>query len=132
VGLHDDPATITLDDTDDSDFLNGGGGGDLILAGQGDLVDSGPGDDTVMIGDWITEGQPVQIFDFHPEEDRLVVFYDSEVGDAPALRLEPDGDAALALLLNGVQIATVGNAAGLTLDHIALLPREALPAIRGL
>ena len=62
------------------------------------------------------------------------MFYEAQAGVEPNLTLErgPEGETAQALLLNGVQIATIGNATGLTLDHIALFPREALPVIRGL
>jgi Ca2+-binding RTX toxin-like protein len=134
VGLVDDPATVIFDDLDSGDFLNGGPGNDLILAGQGDLVDTGEGADTVMIGDWIAGGDGAEILDFHSEEDRLIVFYDAQSGTAPNLSLEPgtEDGTAQTLLLNGVAIATIANAPGLTLDHIALLPREALPVIRGL
>ncbi len=123
-----------LDDSDARDFLNGGSGDDLILAGHGDLITTGAGADTVLLGDWIEEGQAVEIVDFQPEEDRLIVFYDAQAGDEPSLSLEPEpeGGTSQAVLLNGVQIATIGNATGLTLEHIALLPREALPVIRGL
>jgi Ca2+-binding RTX toxin-like protein len=134
VGLVDDPATVIFDDLDSGDFLNGGPGNDLILAGQGDLVDTGEGADTVMIGDWIAGGDGAEILDFHSEEDRLIVFYDAQSGTAPNLSLEPgtEDGTAQTLLLNGVAIATIASAPGLTLDHIALLPREALPVIRGL
>lgn len=134
VGLVDDPATSTLDDIDDADFLNGGPGDDLILAGQGDLVDTGEGADTVMVGDWISGDLAVEILDFHPEEDRLIVFYDAQRGGDPHLSLDfgTEDGTAQTLLLNGVPIATIANAPSLTLDHISLLPREALPVIRGL
>lgn len=134
VGLVNDPATVIFDDLDSGDFLNGGSGDDLILAGQDDLVDTGEGADTVMIGDWISEGNAVEIVDFHPEEDRLIVFYNALKGNDANLSLKPGAEdtSARTLLLNGVPIATIANAEGLTLDHIALLPREALPVIRGL
>lgn len=115
----------------EADFLNGGGDDDMILAGQSDIASGGSGADTIMFGDWIASGQEVDILDFEPNEDQLIVFFDDAATPDPTLTIEPDPDNEddRHVLLNGAHIATVLNAPGLTLDHIALMPEEALSAM---
>ena len=61
----------------------------------------------------------------------LVVLYDDAAGPAPDLSLAPDDadPAAQRLLLDGVGIAHVANAVGLTPAHVALMPQTDLPGI---
>ncbi len=131
IGIVDDPGTTRLDDIDDArDFLNGGGGDDVILAGRGDVVTTGSGADTVLLGDWLAAEHQAEILDFSASEDMLMVFYD-ETGPEPNISLEPDADnpADQRLLLDGVEIARIADAAGVTLAHVTLVPQAELTTI---
>ncbi|MGX0903463.1 Ca2+-binding RTX toxin-like protein [Roseovarius sp. MBR-79] len=131
IGIVDDPGTARFDDIDDArDFLNGGGGDDVILVGRGDIVTTGSGADTVLLGDWLTADHQAEILDFSASDDMLMVFYD-ETGPEPDISLEPDADnpADQRLLLDGVEIARIADAAGVTLAHVALVPQAELMTI---
>ncbi|WP_210878585.1 calcium-binding protein [Roseovarius autotrophicus] len=131
IGIVDNPATARLDDLDDGrDFLNGGAGDDVILAGRSDIVTTGSGADRVVLGDWLDAAHQVEILDFSAEHDLLMVVYD-KTGPEPDIALAPDAEAAsdMRLLLNGVEIARIANAEGLTLDHVALVSQSELLAL---
>jgi Ca2+-binding RTX toxin-like protein len=129
TGVVDDPNTAQTDDIDAGDFLNGGGGDDVIVIGQDDTVTGGTGADSFTLGHWITQDHQAEILDFSLAEDALMVIYDDSTDPDPEVTLEPDdADAELQhLVLNGVRIAAISGAAGLTLDAIALIPESALP-----
>ncbi len=129
-GFEDDPETDGWDDTDVSDYLNGGGGDDLITAGAGDIVTGGAGADTVLLGEWLSAGHQAQILDFEPDEDTLMVIFNDLENDAPDVDLAPDpeNESIQHIMLNGVAIAAVNNAAGLNSGHITLIGLSLLPA----
>ena len=114
------------DDTD-VDFLNGGGGDDFIVAGNSDIVTAGDGEDTIALGDWLDQDHQAQILDYTAAEDSLMVVYDDQGGPDPELALESDEDDPTTqhILLNGVRIAGVADAAGLTADQITLVAQTA-------
>ncbi|MFD0859324.1 calcium-binding protein [Roseovarius aquimarinus] len=116
---------------DDADFLNGGGGADVITAGAGDIVTTGEGADTVILGDWLAMTHQAEILDFAPEEDTLMVVYDDVAGAAPEVDLQTDpGNPDVAhVMLNGIQIAAVNNAPGLNAGHITLIGSSLLPQL---
>ncbi|MBC7133160.1 MAG: calcium-binding protein [Roseovarius sp.] len=131
IGTVDDPASARFDDIDTGrDYLNGGGGDDVILAGSGDIVTTGTGADRVLLGDWISADRPAEILDFSIAEDMLVVFHD-ETGPTPEIALEPDAEnpADQRLLLDGVEIARIADAPGLTLGHVTLMPQSDLARV---
>jgi len=105
------------------DFLNGGGGNDVITAGAGDVVTTGEGADTVILGNWLSAAHQAEILDFEPDEDTLMVIYDDLNGEMPDVDLaaDPDDDGIMHVVMNGVAIAAVNNAAGLNAGHITLL-----------
>ncbi|MDZ7709491.1 MAG: hypothetical protein U5K36_04950 [Roseovarius sp.] len=112
-------------------YLNGGSGDDVILAGRDDIVTTGTGADSVVLGDWLDADHQAEILDFSPDEDRLLVVYDDTDGTVPEITLEPDSDnpAHQRLLVDGEPITLIANAYGLTLDHITLLPQSELSAM---
>jgi Ca2+-binding RTX toxin-like protein len=129
-GFEDNPDTDGWDDTDVMDFLNGGGGADMITAGAGDMVTTGDGADTVILGDWLSAAHQAEILDFAPDEDTLMVVYDDTDGSVPDVDLagDPDNDAVRHVMLNGVAIAVVNNAAGLNAGHITVIGASLLDA----
>lgn len=115
----------------DIDFLNGGDGADTIIAGDGDIVTSGRGADLLAMGHWITD--PVQVVDFDPAEDSLIVVYDDSAPTDPIVELRPDdsGSDQIALYLDGIQIASLAAASGVSLDNIALLGQSQMTSLHG-
>jgi Ca2+-binding RTX toxin-like protein len=111
------------DDGNGRDFLNGGGGDDTILAGQNDVVTSGDGADTLVLGDWITGGQPASIVDYHPQDDKIIVVWDDATTTAPHLEIAQDANQPqeARILLNGQDIARVSGAPDLDSDAIILI-----------
>lgn len=107
-------------------YLNGGAGDDLIYAGPGDVITTGAGQDTVVLGDWLSAEHQAEILDFEPEEDQLMIVYNNLPGDDPEVTLEFDEEVTdrQHVLLNGERIAFVENAQDLTLDHVVLLARS--------
>jgi len=59
----------------------------------------------------------------------LMVLHDAPEGAEPEVALEPDADdpATQRLLLDGIEIARIANAGGLTLDHVALVAQGQAP-----
>ncbi|SEK79003.1 Hemolysin-type calcium-binding repeat-containing protein [Roseovarius nanhaiticus] len=133
-GLEQESETDDWDDLDVMDFLNGGGGDDVITAGAGDVVTTGEGADTVILGDWLSAAHQAEILDFEPDEDTLMVIYDDLQGDVPEVGLaaDPEDAGLMRVIMNGVAIAAVNNAAGLNAGHITLLGSSLLESgLRG-
>jgi hypothetical protein len=125
-GVEDDTATAGIQDIDQADFLNGGGGDDTILAGQDDIVTAGAGNDTIVLGDWITEGHAAQIIDFNADEDSILLIWDDAAGDEPTIDLAPhptDTDLTQ-ILMDGEAVADVDADSHIVLTDIALIPQS--------
>lgn len=122
-GVVDDPDTDGITDTDDADFLNGGGGDDVIIAGNDDVVTPGEGADTIITGSWITDTHAIDIIDFNAEDDSILLIYEDE-DEVPDVTLAPDLDDAniTQVLMDGVAVANVMNGAGITIEDISLMP----------
>ncbi len=104
----------------EADFLNGGHGDDDLYLEAGDFGNGGQGADTFTLQDF-APGQPVvQITDFDPAEDQLVVMYDASLHPAPELTLGPGGGGATILMLDGVPLASLTNGAALDLAAVQL------------
>ncbi|MDT8327184.1 MAG: calcium-binding protein [Roseovarius sp.] len=133
-GVTDDDTTEEFDDLDGLDYLNGGGGDDLIIAGRDDIVTAGAGEDSILLGDWLSQEHQAQVLDFSASEDSLMVFFDDSNGADPEVSLEADeeNESNQHIVLNGVRIAMIANAEGLSLDHITLLPQSSFGATPGL
>ena len=134
IGVTDDDTTEEADDIDGRDYLNGGGGDDLIIAGRDDMVTAGAGEDSIVLGDWLSQDHQAEVLDFSAAEDSLMMFFDDSDGTDPEVSLEADEENATTqhLVLNGVRIAMIANAEGLSLDHITLLPQSSFGATTGL
>ncbi|RGP36216.1 calcium-binding protein [Pseudotabrizicola alkalilacus] len=104
-----------------ADVLNGGAGDDFIGVGPGDIAMGGDGADLFQLQDF-GPGLPVSdIVDYNADEDELVVLYDATIHSAPTLTAEPvDGSDDVTLLLDGVAVALIRDAAGLDLSLISL------------
>ncbi len=128
TGVVDDPDTGARDDLDLRDFLNGGGGDDEITAGRDDIVTTGDGADTVILGEWLSEGHQADILDFDIDQDLLRIVFDDSIDPDPDVSIQQDSDdpALQHVVLNGVRIAAVYNCDGLNLSHIALVPQSVL------
>lgn len=110
-------------DTDDheADFLNGGAGEDVLHLGAGDYGNGGEGADRFELCD-IALGDPVvQITDFDPEEDSLVLLYDAETHADPEISVvTEEGSADATVVLDGVPVARVLGGAGLSAADVML------------
>jgi hypothetical protein len=67
-----------------------------------------------------TGGDAVQITDFDPAEDQLILLYDPALGDAPAASLAQDAGGNTQILLGGDVVATLTNGAQISLQDIIL------------
>ena len=108
-------------DDGDVDFLNGGAGEDVLVAGAGDYLSGGDGADRFQLGDWLEQGDSARILDYDPAQDQIEVVYDPKAHPDPRLTLSPSGDQGdMALFLDGMPLAVVQNGAGLDLAAIRL------------
>ena len=105
----------------DADFLNGGDGDDLLMLGAGDTGNGGWGADVFGLLDIGPNDLPMQITDYNPAEDQLVVLYDAAQHPDPKLTLSTDaaGGATL-LVLDGVTLASLSNMPALDVGSITL------------
>ena len=122
-----------LEDTDEGDYLNAGGGDDLILVGRDDVVSTGYGRDTIVLGDWIDEGHSAEIIDFAPARDELLfVWDDSEPGsEAPDVTVVPDPDniGVLQVRAGETLVASVGGNMALNSARLSLMPLSSAAAL---
>lgn len=103
----------------DVDFLNGGEGDDLLHLGAGDYGHSGAGADTFALQDFAPGSPLVQITDFDPDEDQLLILYDAALHPDPQLSLQTSAGPTI-LLLDGVPLASLSNGAAVDLGTIRL------------
>ncbi|WP_284324070.1 calcium-binding protein [Cypionkella aquatica] len=104
---------------DSADFLNGGAGDDSLMLGAGDYGNGGDGADSFHLLDIHPDDPPMQITDFNPQEDALVVMYDAATHPDPQLTMETTA-AGTTLLLDGVPLASLQAIANLDLSSITL------------
>lgn len=107
----------------DVDYLNGGGGDDLIVAGGGDIVTAGDGADTVVFGDWITDDAPASLMDYDASEDQLIMVWDLQTSPDPEIEVVADDSVAglSHILVDGVEIATVAGDQTVKVSDIVLV-----------
>lgn len=96
--------------SDEGDRVDLGPGDDTVVAGSHDQITGGAGADEVALGDWITPEQPVEITDFDEAED-LVSFVHTENGPAPELEIHRDTQNGVTTLhADGRPIAVIRGA----------------------
>ena len=106
------------DDGSDSDYLNGGHGNDTLIAGGLDIVSTGAGYDTVMVGDWIENGAPVTVTDFDTDYDLIEV----RLSDTnSAITIAHSGADQHDVYVGGDLMVQVFSDAPLTADHIRIV-----------
>ncbi|WP_151720270.1 calcium-binding protein [Gemmobacter serpentinus] len=106
---------------DETDFLNGGAGNDLLVLGNGDIGTGGAGADRFQLGDWLTEGSGAYIADFDARQDELEVIYDAKAHPDPVLTLHKIANSPdVELHLDGMRLATLANGGGIDLSTIRL------------
>jgi len=99
-------------------LLTGGAGNDTLVLGAGDYGNGGEGADSFTLHDIHADDPPMQITDFNPAEDSLLVLYDASLHPDPQLSLQP-GSNGTTLLLDGVPLANL-TTSGFDLSNITL------------
>lgn len=120
-GAGDDLLIGGFDDA--SVYLNGGAGNDTIIPGTNDWAEGQEGADVFELHEGVTM---VDIGDFDPENDRLLLVLDEITRDTPpevVVRSDLAGDAIL--IVNGDLIAKIYRAGGLNVDAIDIEYRAA-------
>lgn len=107
-------------DQDEGDLIDGGVGDDTILIGSGDTVFGGSGSDALIAGPQGVNG-PGIVSDFDPAEDRIEVMYDPVQTPDPVITVNDFADGSGAdILLNGEVVLRVSGAQGLDAAEIDL------------
>lgn len=109
-------------DDDDADLLYGGDGHDSLTLGPGDTATGGEGEDLFTLASFGPNTPPSMITDYSADSDHIVLMYDPEVHPEPVVSTEMiDGTEDMSVLLDGVQVAIIQGALGLTGADIQLL-----------
>lgn len=96
--------------SDEGDLVELGDGDDTVVAGSDDVVTGGAGADEFSLGDWITGGRPVEITDFDEAEDVVSFVYDRD-GDVPELDILRDSQTGVTTIrADGQSIAVLRGA----------------------
>ena len=115
-----------VNDIDEGDYLNGGGGDDVILAGINDTVTPGAGRDDVILGDWVSPDGIVDIRSFDIEDDSLLLVWDDSdaAATAPKVAVEPDPEDLRSHLISmdGAIVAIVQSDQLLMPGDLSLIP----------
>lgn len=101
------------------DFLNGGGGNDILHLGAGDYGNGGEGADQFELHDIGPNDPTPQIVDYNPAEDHLILLYDPAQHPDPQLSTQITGTGTT-LLLDGIGVADLQGATGLDLSTVEL------------
>lgn len=112
-------------------FLNGGNGNDLLQAGAGNQLHGGAGQDIFQLAepqqsDVQDSATPTHILDYTPGDDLIQLRYDPAQG-VPELTIsfDPETPDLAQIRIGGQVLATVANAASLTVNDLAFV---AVPA----
>ena len=106
-----------------ADYLNAGAGDDTLILGSCDVATGDTGNDSFVLGDWMTGGGFAHIQDYNPAEDQIVLMYDPAAHPEPDLLLVRDSESdAVSVFFDGMPLAMVHNGADLTHADIRLTP----------
>ena len=111
------------DDGGENDFLNGGDGDDTLLAGSGDIVTAGEGSDQIWTSEGADDAAAIQLLDFDPEEDQLVVFWSPDNETPPVVEIDHSAADQQIIRINGNFALRLSGAEGLTAEDIVLIPQ---------
>jgi hypothetical protein len=131
-GVEEGPLDPDAAANSQSDFLNGGGGDDMILAGQSDIVTAGAGSDTIVLNEQIGNGAAVTLMDFNTDEDRLLMVCDLTGDTDPTIEITTDSEVPglSHIMINGVEIALVHTDGPLNTDDIVLVDFADAPSLQ--
>lgn len=107
----------------DDDTLFGGTGDDVLIVGSNDTATGGTGNDFFVSGDWIGNDPPPVITDFETQQDKLVIYIESELGPQSEIGIQPhDGITNVSnILLDGKTIAIVKSDAELGATDLKII-----------
>lgn len=114
-------------DQDEGDRLDGGDGDDTILIGAQDIATGGDGADSFVTGSYIETAEVAgHVTDFNPSMDVIEVIFDPDLTPDPMITVEDFADGTGAnILFEGQLILSVSGAQGLDPSMIEL--REVIP-----
>lgn len=121
MGAAGNDALVGADD-EDADLLMGEDGDDSLTLGAGDTAMGGAGEDAFTLADFGPNTPPSIIADYSADDDHIVLMYDPEIHPDPVVETTAiEGTDDMSVMLDGVQIAIVQGAPGLTQANIQLL-----------
>ena len=102
-------------DEDQGDVLNGGNGDDTIVIGAKDVATGGAGADTFVTGSYIETAEVAgHVTDFQPGHDVIEVMFDPDLTPDPVITIEDFADGTGAnILFEGQLILSVSGAQGM-------------------
>lgn len=114
-------------DQDEGDILDGGDGDDTILIGARDIATGGDGADRFVTGSYIETAEVAgHVTDFDPSMDVIEVIFDPDLTPDPVITVEDFDDGTGAnILFEGQLILSVSGAQGL--DPALIELREVVP-----
>jgi len=107
--------------SDEGDNIDLGDGDDTVVAGDNDIITGGSGADEFALGDWVRGGSPVEITDFDMAEDIISIAL-SDGAPSPDIEVEDDPVTGVkTIYADGQAIAVLpGAAPEFSLRNIAI------------
>ncbi|TDE36020.1 calcium-binding protein [Antarcticimicrobium sediminis] len=124
-----DPDGLAGSDFLNADFLNGGAGADTIVTGAGDVVTAGEDGDSIVLGDWILDGEAAELTDYNPAEDQLTLVWDMKSDPDPEIEVlaDPLTPGLSHILVNGGELAHVYSSGAMSAGDIELVDYADMP-----